>query len=88
MTETAKNREDALLVPSEDDIEIASRSIKAMAHPLRLKILCILGTTSEFSVHDIVEQVGTSQSNVSQHISVLRDEEAILTSRKDGNKGR
>ena len=28
---------------SEKDIEKASRSIKAMSHPLRLKILCILG---------------------------------------------
>ena len=51
---------------SQEDIERASRSIKAMSHPLRLKILCILGD-SEFSVQDIVDTVGTSQSNISQH---------------------
>ena len=56
-----------------------------MAHPLRLKILCILGGNGEFSVQDIVEQVGTSQSNISQHLSILRDK-GILTSRKDANK--
>ncbi|GMR21171.1 MAG: hypothetical protein BMS9Abin36_1770 [Gammaproteobacteria bacterium] len=75
----------ALLISNEEDINLAARSMKAMAHPLRLKILCILGGTSETSVQDIVEQVGTSQSNISQHLSILRDK-GILTSRKDANK--
>jgi ArsR family transcriptional regulator len=44
------------------DIEIASRSLKAMSHPLRLKILCTLGNR-EVCVQGIVENVGTSQSN-------------------------
>lgn len=84
MGATAENIDD-LLITSEEDIRLASRSLKAMAHPLRLKILCILGGTSETSVHDIVEQVGTSQSNISQHLSILRDK-GILASRKDANK--
>ena len=74
-----------LLINNEEDIHLASRSLKAMAHPLRLKILCILGTATEVSVQDIVEQVGTSQSNISQHLSILRDK-GILGSRKDANK--
>jgi ArsR family transcriptional regulator len=74
-----------LLITDEEDIDLASRSLKAMAHPLRLKILCILGGTGEISVHDIVERVGTSQSNISQHLSILR-EKGILASRKDANK--
>lgn len=74
-----------ILITNEEDIHLASRSLKAMAHPLRLKILCILGSSSEVSVQDIVEQVGTSQSNISQHLSILRDK-AILASRKDANK--
>lgn len=74
-----------LLITEEADIHLASRSLKAMAHPLRLKILCILGGTGEISVHDIVERVGTSQSNISQHLSILR-EKGILASRKDANK--
>ncbi len=73
------------LITDEDDIYIASRSLKAMAHPLRLKILCILGGCTEVSVQDIVEQVGTSQSNISQHLSILRDK-GILAFRKDANK--
>lgn len=73
------------LITKEEDIHLAARSLKAMAHPLRLKILCILGGVSEFSVQDIVDQVGTSQSNISQHLSILRDK-GILASRKDANK--
>ena len=72
------------LLEGDEDIDRASRSIKAMSHPLRLKILCTLGD-QEVSVQDIVDQVGTSQSNISQHLAILRDK-GILTSRKDANR--
>ena len=72
------------LFADDEDIERASRSLKAMSHPLRLKILCTLGD-QEVSVQDIVDQVGTSQSNISQHLAILRDK-GILTSRKDANR--
>jgi ArsR family transcriptional regulator len=74
-----------ILITNEEDIHLASRSMKAMAHPLRLKILCILGSKTEVSVQDLVEEVGTSQSNISQHLSILRDK-GILAARKDANK--
>ena len=61
----------------ERDIETASRSLKAMSHPLRLMILCKLGE-GEFSVQDIVDNVGTSQSNISQHLAILRDRAFFL----------
>ena len=72
------------LLEGDEDIDRASRSLKAMSHPLRLKILCTLGD-EEVSVQDIVDQVGTSQSNISQHLAILRDK-GILTSRKDANR--
>ena len=53
-------------IDQQKDVETASRSLKAMSHPLRLMILCKLGE-DEFSVQDIVDNVGTSQSNISQH---------------------
>ncbi len=68
----------------DEDIERAAMSIKAMAHPLRLRILCTLGDR-EVSVQEIVELVGTSQSNISQHLAILRDK-GILASRKDANR--
>lgn len=80
MSETELNG----LITRDDDIDRASRSLKAMSHPLRLKILCTLGD-KEISVQDIVEHVGTSQSNISQHLAILRDK-GILDSRKDANR--
>jgi DNA-binding transcriptional ArsR family regulator len=68
----------------EDDIHPAARALKAMSHPLRLRILCILGDT-EVNVQDIVSEVGTSQSNISQHLAILR-EKGIITARKDANR--
>lgn len=79
MTET-----EDLLITRDEDIDRAARSLKAMSHPLRLKILCTLGDR-EVSVQDIVEHVGTSQSNISQHLAILRDK-GILASRKDANR--
>ena len=72
------------LLGRDEDVETASRSLKAISHPLRLKILCVLGE-NEVSVQDIVECVGTSQSNISQHLAILRDK-GVLASRKDANR--
>ena len=72
------------LIDKDEDIVQASQAIKAIAHPLRLKILCVLGDKA-VSVQDIVEYVGTSQSNISQHLAILRDK-GVLTTRKDANK--
>ncbi|HEU0219945.1 MAG TPA: metalloregulator ArsR/SmtB family transcription factor [Gallionella sp.] len=72
------------LIDREEDIQQAAQAIKAIAHPLRLKILCVLGN-QEISVQDIVEQVGTSQSNISQHLAILRDK-GVLATRKDANR--
>jgi ArsR family transcriptional regulator len=76
--------EDLQLLSRDDDINRASNALKAMAHPIRLKILCTLGE-EELSVLEIVSHVGTSQSNISQHLDILRDK-AIITSHREGNK--
>ena len=83
-TEPVKARKEVQLLAQAADIEHTSRSLKAMSHPLRLKILCILGSR-EVCVQAIVDNVGTSQSNISQQLAILRDK-GILSSRKDANK--
>ncbi|HEY5733509.1 MAG TPA: metalloregulator ArsR/SmtB family transcription factor [Gammaproteobacteria bacterium] len=72
------------LMSNDEDIDLASRSLKAMSHPLRLKILCTLAD-QELSVQEIVDAVGTSQSNISQHLAILRDK-GIIASRKNANR--
>lgn len=58
--------------------------MKALAHPLRLKVIAALNT-QELSVQELVEAVGTTQSNVSQHLTVMRDKQ-ILSSRRVANQ--
>ena len=72
------------LIGKQEHIETAARALKAISHPLRLKILCVVGG-EEICVQDIVDAVGTSQSNISQHLAILR-EKGILTCRKDANR--
>jgi len=66
------------------DITCTAKTLKAISHPLRLKILCCLND-GEMSVKDIVEKSGSSQSNISQHLNYLRHKE-ILTARRDANR--
>jgi DNA-binding transcriptional ArsR family regulator len=72
------------LIDKQEHIELAARALKAIAHPLRLKILCVVGD-QEACVQEIVEAVGTSQSNISQHLAILREKGVLLT-RKDANR--
>lgn len=67
-----------------EQVEVAARALKAISHPLRLKILCVVGD-EQVCVQDIVDAVGTSQSNISQHLAILRDK-GVLTTRKDANR--
>lgn len=82
MTDAAALREQ--LLKKQEHIDMASRALKAIAHPLRLKILCVLGN-DELSVQEIVDCVGTSQSNISQHLAILREKD-VLRTRKDANR--
>jgi ArsR family transcriptional regulator len=72
------------LIDNDKDILRATAALKALAHPLRLKILCVL-KDGEQTVTSIVKEVGSSQSNISQHIDILRSKD-IVESRRDGNK--
>ncbi len=74
-----------LLNPREDeDTTLTANALKAMAHPLRWKILCSLGN-NELSVGEIVERTGTTQSNISQHLEQLRNKN-IVVARKEANR--
>lgn len=72
------------LIDKQEHIEQAARALKSIAHPLRLKVLCVIGD-QEACVQEIVDAVGTSQSNISQHLAILRDK-GVLVTRKDANR--
>jgi DNA-binding transcriptional ArsR family regulator len=59
-----------------------SQFFSLLAEPSRLKILFIL-CSGEQSVNAITEQAGSSQANVSRHLTALH-REGILKRRKEG----
>lgn len=66
-----------------EQIESIAAMLKTMSHPIRLKILCLL-QDKEMTVGDIREEVKTTNANVSQHLSILRNQ-GIIGYRKDAN---
>jgi len=66
-----------------EQVEAIAGMLKTMSHPIRLKILCLL-QDQEMTVGDIREEVKTTNANVSQHLSILRNQK-IIAFRKDAN---
>jgi DNA-binding transcriptional ArsR family regulator len=55
--------------------------LKAMANPNRLQIMCVLGE-GELSVGALNERIPLSQSALSQHLGVLREDGLVATRRE------
>jgi DNA-binding transcriptional ArsR family regulator len=58
----------------------ASDRIKALAHPTRLKVVCVLARR-ECSVTELAETVGAPISSVSQHLAQLRKDRIVKARR-------
>ena len=63
--------------------ELVARRFRALADPTRLRILDHLRNHEEASVGEIPEALGTSQQNVSKHLSALLAE-GFVARRKRG----
>lgn len=61
--------------------EAAAELLKAMANPQRLRVLCLLAE-GERSVGEINAAVALSQSALSQHLAVLREQGLVQTRRE------
>jgi DNA-binding transcriptional ArsR family regulator len=66
----------------QDNAGKACGLLKAMANEARLMVLCHL-IEGERSVSELQDAVGLSQSAMSQHLAVLR-EQGIVETRRDG----
>ncbi len=71
------------IIFSDTQIDTISEMLKSMAHPIRLKILCYL-MEGEKNVGEIETQFGSTISNISQHLTVLRKAD-IISRRKEAN---
>ncbi len=58
--------------------EMQAEISKTLAHPIRLAILHSL-RDGEKTVNELTETIGASQSNISQHLALLRQREIVKT---------
>jgi ArsR family transcriptional regulator len=69
---------------SKENIDRAVRCLKALAHPTRLGILYLL-RDGEKTVCELQALLGCTQSNVSQHLGIMRERDILIT-RKESNQ--
>jgi ArsR family transcriptional regulator len=67
---------------SDASLELIAHRFRAMGEPMRLRILMLL-EQGERTVGDLVDQLDTSQANVSKHLQVLTGC-GLLARRKEG----
>ena len=65
-------------------IKLTAELFKTLGHPVRIKILQML-TKGERCVCEIMENIDIEQSNLSQHLGVLK-KQGLIDSRKDGQR--
>ena len=58
--------------------------IKALAHPIRLKVITLL-QHKEMSISEINAEIGTSNPNLSKHLNILRHS-CLVKNKKNGKK--
>ena len=66
---------------SNKDMINNARVVKALGHPIRLRILMILNR-NECNVKHLWECIGIEQASISQHLAVLRKRAIINSSRR------
>ena len=68
---------------TKEELEQIAYSLKAIAHPNRLAIICLLSRIGELSVSDICEQTECSQALISHHLTDMYAK-GILQIRREG----
>lgn len=82
--DTKERTEGSSLIPMET-LELVTPMLRAVAHPIRLRILDYLRHEGEArSVSEIEKACGAQQAVVSQQLRILKDQ-GVLTSQRQGN---
>jgi DNA-binding transcriptional ArsR family regulator len=80
------NGQENLMAKKEFDMtiyELQAEISKTLSHPLRLALLHVL-KDGEKTVNELVDILGASQSNISQHLALMRQRQIVKT-RKEGS---
>ena len=59
-------------------------TLSCIAHPFRLMMICML-LKREMFVNELMEKLGSTKGNISQHLRVLADR-GLIQKRRDGNR--
>lgn len=66
-----------------DDLHVSSEVLRAIAHPLRMRILEFIDNNSDINVNKIYSTLKLEQSITSQHLRILRDA-GLVNATRDG----
>ena len=78
-----EQRSEASVVTRSEDCDRVVQVLKAVAHPVRLKIIALL-CDGDYNVTELSTRLDASQSVVSQQLRILRMNQLVDFTRKDG----
>lgn len=64
-----------------ESLALSAEVLRALAHPLRMRILKFIDQEKEINVNRIYSGLGLEQSITSQHLSILRNAGLVETQR-------
>jgi len=64
-----------------NDLKSATEILRALAHPLRMKILSFIDKQEKINVNKIYNSLKLEQSITSQHLRILRNADLVETTR-------
>jgi len=57
----------------DDDIEMFSKKLKAVGHPVRLRLLCLIAHEEDPCVSNLWQCLKQPQAVISQHLAILKE---------------
>ena len=76
-----KHNENIKTIP-EEQINSVSDLFSVLSHPIRIKVLWLLEKKKQLSIHELQNELNIGQSNVSQHLALLRTHKLVTEERK------
>ena len=67
---------------NQDQLTVSSEILRAVAHPLRMKILEFIDEHGNINVNKIYNNLDLEQSITSQHLKILRNAGLVITERE------
>ncbi len=67
----------------ENKLRTSTEILKAIAHPIRIKIMCLLDKGKKLSVSELFSNLDIEQAVVSHHLRILKDRD-VLDYTRDG----